>query len=264
MGGMELLSIGVNHVHDRHFRIVRPTGCGTWLLLLSRTPSWHWLEGRRQELPANTLLTYSPGCPQDYGALGEGYADDWMHFRLDSRDEALLERHPLVADTPLVLADSREIADLLRQLCFEFHADRPYRTESLELWFRLLVVRLHGCRQPVAVGPEGLRVPHSDKLLALRGMLRSGAWLDQSLDELAGSLAMSRSNLQHLYRRCFGTTIREEILQARLQLARHYLATTTMTVADVARYCGYQSESHFMNLFREKTGQTPAAWRASQ
>jgi AraC family transcriptional activator of tynA and feaB len=62
------------------------------------------------------------------------------------------------------------------------------------------------------------------------------------------------------------TTFASALLQARVELAVALLAasaSSTHTVADIARQAGFASASHFSRVVRHRTGQTPQGLRRS-
>jgi AraC-like DNA-binding protein len=83
-----------------------------------------------------------------------------------------------------------------------------------------------------------------------------------NIDEAASELGLTGRTLQ---RRLAGeeTTFVAEARKAKVRRAKHLLATTDDKVGDIAHAVGSASVQHFTELFREETGTTPAAWRAS-
>jgi transcriptional regulator GlxA family with amidase domain len=47
----------------------------------------------------------------------------------------------------------------------------------------------------------------------------------------------------------------------RVNAAKEMLTERILSVAEIAEQCGFANTSHFTRFFREKTGQTPAAFR---
>jgi AraC-like DNA-binding protein len=98
---------------------------------------------------------------------------------------------------------------------------------------------------------------------ALQGLLDRARSPTLGIDEAAKELALTGRTLQ---RRLAAeeTTFVAEARKARVRRAKHLLATTDDKVADIAHAVGSASVQHFTELFREETGTTPAAWRASR
>ena len=53
----------------------------------------------------------------------------------------------------------------------------------------------------------------------------------------------------------------QDIIDSRIMRSCELLAATDTKIEEIAEMCGYNSVSHFVKLFREKTGITPAAYR---
>ena len=84
---------------------------------------------------------------------------------------------------------------------------------------------------------------------------------DISLAELARSVGVSKSECL----RCFKVTIQDTpyhyLMEYRLQKAAELLENTDQSVLEISQRVGFQSQSHFGQLFREKTGLSPSKYR---
>jgi signal transduction histidine kinase/ligand-binding sensor domain-containing protein/DNA-binding response OmpR family regulator len=109
-------------------------------------------------------------------------------------------------------------------------------------------------------------IPSADQMLLdrLRDVLDKSAD-DEEFDvpALASGLAMSRAQLHRRLKDAFQTTPAEVIVEYRLQRASQMLASRAGNVSEVAYAVGFKNVSHFVKRFRERFGQTPAAWAAS-
>ena len=81
------------------------------------------------------------------------------------------------------------------------------------------------------------------------------------LDELAVQLGYSVIYTGHLISHVFGTTFSRLLQQRRCTLAHELLLTTELSVAEIVRHVGYENESFFRRLFKEKYGDNPKAFR---
>ena len=78
---------------------------------------------------------------------------------------------------------------------------------------------------------------------------------------MAEFIGLSRSELQHLYKKNFGVTLMEDVISGRMEKAKALLARSKLTIAEIAAKCGYKTEFHFMRQFKQKTGFTPSEFR---
>jgi AraC-like DNA-binding protein len=81
------------------------------------------------------------------------------------------------------------------------------------------------------------------------------------IHDVAEYTGLSRSYFSRLFRSEIGQSPYDYILNVRITTAKDLLTGTTLSVAKVANRCGFVNTSHFVRLFREHTGQTPAAFR---
>ena len=84
-----------------------------------------------------------------------------------------------------------------------------------------------------------------------------------TLDDLAGSVALSRFHFARMFRQAMGTSPHEFVLQQRLARARGLLSHTDAPLLGIAASCGFADQSHMNRVFRKRVGQTPGQFRAS-
>lgn len=82
-----------------------------------------------------------------------------------------------------------------------------------------------------------------------------------SIDELAVHASVSRRTLSRLWRDETGVSPHQWLLNARLNLAREMLETTTLSIEQIAVSTGLGSGTNFRLRFRDKVGVTPSAYR---
>ena len=78
---------------------------------------------------------------------------------------------------------------------------------------------------------------------------------------IAERVSMSPSNLSRRFRREMGISVHDYIGRQRLEFARYYLAKTLMPMDEIARRCGFLSNSSFSHFFKQRTGLSPLAFR---
>ena len=85
---------------------------------------------------------------------------------------------------------------------------------------------------------------------------------DLSLDDIARRVASSRRQLQRAYSEIGGTTFREHLTRVRMERAAELLATSGLTVREVAFRVGYRQPAQFAKAFRRHFGVAPSDYRA--
>lgn len=80
-------------------------------------------------------------------------------------------------------------------------------------------------------------------------------------DELAALAHLSVSQFQREFRRVFGMSPGDYLLEVRLQSARRRLERTNEPLSAVALECGFHDQSHFTKRFKAATGLRPLEYR---
>jgi AraC-like DNA-binding protein len=84
-----------------------------------------------------------------------------------------------------------------------------------------------------------------------------------SRDSVARALGLHPNYLSALFTTHGGRSFHDTLEDLRLERARHVLLGSDLTVAAVARMCGYAAPSHFISTFRRRFGATPQRYRRS-
>ena len=82
-----------------------------------------------------------------------------------------------------------------------------------------------------------------------------------SLDEIAAATALSRRQIERLFKRHLDCVPNRYYLQMRLRRARELLLQTSMPIIDITTACGFQSPPHFSRCYRAQFGCAPSSER---
>ena len=84
------------------------------------------------------------------------------------------------------------------------------------------------------------------------------------MSEVAGKLYLSTAYFSRLFKEKIGMTFSDYLASCRVERARQLLATTDLSISEVANAIGYQEANSFSRLFKTRTGQSPSEYRASR
>ena len=87
---------------------------------------------------------------------------------------------------------------------------------------------------------------------------------DIKLTDLAQLLSMSLFHFSRLFKQSMGTAPHQYLIQQRVERAKCRLKQTDHPIIEIALDCGFNSHTHFSKQFRQLTGLTPTAYRASE
>jgi AraC family L-rhamnose operon regulatory protein RhaS len=83
-----------------------------------------------------------------------------------------------------------------------------------------------------------------------------------TLEEMARQCGLGRSRFAHYCWEITNFSPAEYLVHCRVQAAKKLLTSRPpRSITDVALSCGFNSSQYFATLFRQKTGQTPRAFR---
>jgi AraC-like DNA-binding protein len=121
-------------------------------------------------------------------------------------------------------------------------------------------LRAHLAREPR--GPAGWLGALSDPQVgAALGLIHGNPAKRWKLDELASSVAMSRSTFAMRFKELTGDSPMDYLLRWRMRLACKELTERDRTVSSIAGSLGYLSDSAFSNAFKRVVGCAPKAYR---
>ena len=84
-----------------------------------------------------------------------------------------------------------------------------------------------------------------------------------SLEQLAVSFGVSRRHLTRVFADVTGDTILGHVQKLRMERSKQLLRHTRLSIIEIALNVGFQSASHFAEIFRRATDMSPDQWRRS-
>lgn len=91
--------------------------------------------------------------------------------------------------------------------------------------------------------------------------IRSHLSEDLAIADLAKVAGMSSYYFLRLFKQSMYVTPRQYIIQQRIEQAKELLRSRKLSISDIALQCGFTSQSHLSNLFRQATETTPKAYQ---
>lgn len=233
--------------HASDFVIDVPIGYH-WLLVITKTPAQFWVDGQIKEYPAHSAVLYRPLQKVYYRACSDQFINDWIRFE---SSEPYITESSLPFGEPFSLEDPDYCHKLIQLLVIEHHFDRDYKTSSIDCLLRTLFNKLlESCfREDIS--------PHYYNLLRVRTAIHSNPGDTWSVTKMAEHIRVSPGYFQTIYKKAFGISCMEDVINSRVRLAKEYLIHSSRSVAEIASQCGYQNVEHFCRQFKQVTGSTP-------
>lgn len=128
-------------------------------------------------------------------------------------------------------------------------------------------VRIHLRLGPRALGPddsvpETFLSPEEVILRAAMRLISADLAVLPSLAEIAHKVGTHDKKLSAIFRQHLGMTVFAWIREEKLRRSRELLASSLMSVQDVAEQVGFHSAANFATAFRVRMGVTPSRYRS--
>ena len=81
------------------------------------------------------------------------------------------------------------------------------------------------------------------------------------LPQLSQMCCMSKSKLSYLFRLLYGCTISEFVQEQRIEYAKDLLLNSNYRLNEISKMVGYEQQSSFSSIFKQKVGVTPNEFR---
>jgi AraC family transcriptional regulator len=205
-------------------------------------------------------------------ALCDRHVGEWVglmnvsHLQLGISDLALMACSD-GAYGEVELRPSRKFADpRLSAMVAAVHAEMAAGfpsgrlfLDSVEQAMAVTLVNGHAVRHhPVQIHRGGLG---STRLRKIKELVHAKIDDDLSLGELAQSVGLSTAHFARMFRKSTGETPHQFVLRQRLERAKEMLRAPDARVLDVAVACGFKTQQHFAQAFRDVWGVSPTEYR---
>ena len=131
--------------------------------------------------------------------------------------------------------------------------------DSVEQAIAVALINGHAVgRRPVQMHRGGLG---SARLRRIRELVDANMDADLSLDEIAQSVELSTAHFARMFRKSTGETPHQFVLRQKIERAKAMLRDRATRVLDVAVACGFKTQQHFAQVFRDVCGVSPTEYR---
>ena len=146
-------------------------------------------------------------------------------------------------------------------MAFEFHSLDPYHKEILMHYTQIFFYKLYSVVKSIATIHSQVLLERNDVMFHMRNLIYGEPEKNYDVDTLATRAGMSRSGFQHLYKKIFGVSVIEDVVESRIIRAKHLLRATNLSVKEIGEKSGYTNAYSFMRQFKERVGMTPTQYR---
>lgn len=260
---MRFRDMGVQLQYDSDFVIDREDGISRYgkpdyLFLYFHTECGVVLNGKEVLVRPPAVLIFDIGAKQHYYATQETYMDDYIHFWFDE-SRSFVDELNLPLNTVIPLPQNTVVPTLLRRMYEEFISMNEYKDQTMEFLFRIVLIKV----AEMSERSKFEQIP--DRYDELFQNLRSAIYVEPAknwhVSDCAAQNGLSTPYFQKLYKAYFGNTFVQDVIQSRMEYAKHFLLVSNYSVKEIAAMCGYNNETFFMKQFKKNVGITPSQYR---
>ncbi|MGN0606995.1 MAG: helix-turn-helix domain-containing protein [Oscillospiraceae bacterium] len=259
---MIINNAGYNHCHDVDFFISRPDGSGDYLMLILKTDTIFSINYKEFTVPANSFFLYKKGTPQYYRCVpGNLFANDWVHFEFEGDEEKQFLSYNIPYNTPIEFDNINFLSFCVKSIAYEAYSTNKNKKQSILNYMSLIFAKVDEIR---CCGKNVIQENKFEMLSTIRNKIYSKPYEQRTVAETAHEVRMSESSFQHLYKKQFGVSFMQDLIESRIEYAKLLLTSTNLTVMDISKQCGYRSYAHFIRQFHKKTGMSPIEYKLQE
>ena len=178
----------------------------------------------------------------------ELFREEQITERPDFEDYSILNR-------PMVLENMWSLRQQIESVLNEFECKRQFYREIAEAKFKNVIFEI------MRAAIQGSKSSATVDLMI--EYIHSHYSEDIDNDSVANSVGYHSYYLNRLMKSVTGTTIRQYIINYRIEMAKRYMQQSELSICAVAELCGYKNLSNFSVDFKKKTGVSPSRYRAN-
>ena len=241
---------------DESYAVQRQSYNSFLILYVVRGQGCRYVDDARVPLSAGHFALLDCYRPHRYGT-DTGWEILWIHY-----DGALArEYYQAIAGSRSQVIFPQNPYELMRGLERIYRMYHHEKRANEALISKNIVNILTGFLTAQTPGETGQS--HSAAIEKLLSYITENIDQPLSLEELARRASLSPFYFSRVFKRETGYTLREYLLKTRVNRAKFYLKTTSLSLKEISYRCGYGSESTFCTTFRHATGLTPMGYRSS-
>ena len=210
-------------------------------------------------LKAGDLFLLFPGEWHTYYPTGKhGWKSYWIGFKGKNVDDRVKAGF-LSVDKPIYhVGFSADVIRLYEEAYKRAQEEAPYLQQILAGIVNHLVGLMYALERSMELSKDHTRV---DMINLARLRIRESLEADLTIQQIAEDLGVSYSNFRKLFKEFTGISPALYQQDLRLQRAKELLATTTLSIKEIAYRLRFESPDYFSSKFKIKTGKKPSEFR---
>lgn len=128
-----------------------------------------------------------------------------------------------------------------------------HQIEALANLFKMCIPYFYIC--------EAITFEQNELASNIDSYLTENITADLTVDRLCKYFGISVNTLYQISHKFFGSSIKNYIISKRIDMAKHYLTVTNLSVYEISARTGFNDYNYFIRTFKSRTGRTPLIYR---
>lgn len=254
---------GVDSYHGKDFFHELPNGFECWNLIYAVTPQRMNRGDKLLDVPAGTCVLYPPGYPRYLYCVGgaDFFVNSWVHFSVDNRHamDTMLVRCGIPQGELFRLPEDSSFLDTMQEMVYEYSTVHANADEMISALMHVILIQIGRDIIPFDSHRDAADQRQRRLFEKLRKDIYSAPEKNWTGEKMAANVFLSVNQLISLYKRFFGVTPKQDLLEARIVKAKTLMCPSTI-IKEVANNCGFENEYYFSRVFKQKTGMPPSEY----
>ncbi len=256
---MIINNVAYNHFHEINFSVDKPSGINEYMLILFKSPAILTINEKEIDVTENTIIIYNINSPHHFRQVeGIKFTYDWIKFLFENEELDFFETLNISFDTPILCNNSIEISFLIKCISSEKYSSNFYSAESINCYSRLLFYKIS---EGMIENIKSTQNTSHELMSTIKNDIYNKPYEHKTVEQAASFVNMSVSGFQHLYKKTFGISFVNDIINSRIEYAKWHLVQTEMSIRAISEACGYNNQTHFFRQFKTITNTTPKEYR---
>lgn len=170
----------------------------------------------------------------------------------------------LCIDTPVIMKIPVNVTEMLEKCQDESQRAIAGYVSMIELnLLRILFTLAREIRKhPLTNEINITKSTYSNQLAEnIMNFIKRNVCQNITVSDISEYMYLSSKHIQRIVKKEYKCTVKQLIIQQKLQIAKNYLKNTQMNVSQISENMGFSSEQSFCRFFRNAEGQSPNQYR---
>ncbi len=252
---LEINSCNIQHLTGREYHMLRAAGRVDYHMLYIMHGRCRVIEnGTEREVSAGHIVLYRPHERQEYAfAASDDTVSAYIHFTGTACEE-ILETLGVFSARATYVGVTKRLERLFRDTVDAFRLKKPYWQENATALFLQFLAEAARIAAYDGMTPNGALEHEINEVV--RYMHRNYAE-NHDVAFYAAMCHLSAGRFAHVFKESTGCAPKHYLLRIRMDVALELLATTSLTVGEVASAVGIDDINYFSRVVKKYTGRTP-------